>query len=114
MYVSLTFDVMVPYLKGIHLTMESWRDDRDEEGWRLPVKDRRKREERREGPLLPPKMVEQAPRFKDDVDALDRLTRSEKPPRILARPISGASVAMIFADASGEGFGSSLWLYGTN
>ena len=113
-YVSLTFDVIVPYLKGIHLTMESWRDDRDDEGWRLPVKDRRKREERREGPLLPPKMVEQAPWFKDNVEALDRLTRSEKPPRILARPTSGASVAMIFAYASGEGFGSSLWLYGTN
>ena len=35
-HVSLTFDTMVPYLKGIHLTLETWRSDRDSEGWRLP------------------------------------------------------------------------------
>ena len=29
----------VPYLKGFHLTLESWRPNRDVEGWRLPNND---------------------------------------------------------------------------
>ena len=113
-YVSLTFETMVPYLKGIHHTLESWREDRDSEGWRLPEKDRRKR---KHGELAnqegPPKEVRQAPRFKDDVIALSELTKDESPPKVLARPSKGAKVAIVFGDASGDGFGSSLWLYGS-
>jgi hypothetical protein len=26
---------MIPYLKGLHLTIDSWRPHRDEDGWRL-------------------------------------------------------------------------------
>ena len=33
MYVSHTYGALVPYLKGIHLTLESWRSNRDSEGW---------------------------------------------------------------------------------
>ena len=34
-YVALTYTVMTPYLQqGIHLTLESWRPDRDKDGWR--------------------------------------------------------------------------------
>jgi hypothetical protein len=32
-YVANTYPAMIPYLKGIHLTIEYWRDDRDEMGW---------------------------------------------------------------------------------
>ena len=32
-YVARTYLAMVPYLKGIHLTIEHWRDDRDIRGW---------------------------------------------------------------------------------
>lgn len=34
-YVSHTYPAMVPYLKGIHLTLDSWRPNRDEDGWKL-------------------------------------------------------------------------------
>jgi hypothetical protein len=34
-YVSRTYRAMVPYLKGLHLTLDRWRPDRDEDGWRL-------------------------------------------------------------------------------
>ncbi|KAL7571308.1 hypothetical protein ACA910_007629 [Epithemia clementina (nom. ined.)] len=34
-YVTLTYSSMTPYLKGLHLMLESWREDRDPEGWRL-------------------------------------------------------------------------------
>ena len=33
-YVSKTYPAMVPYLKGFHLTIEMWRDNRDEDGWK--------------------------------------------------------------------------------
>ena len=115
-YVSLTYDIMIPYLKGIHLTLESWRQDRDEEGWRLPEKDRRKRvrEWREKASEIPPKYVAKVPRYDGDVAALSELTKDETPPKILARPLKGSKVAILFGDASGEGFGSSLWIYGTS
>jgi hypothetical protein len=34
-YVSMTYPSIEPYMKGIHLTADSWRDNRDEEGWRI-------------------------------------------------------------------------------
>ena len=34
-YVGLAYPMLVPYFKGIHLTLESWRDHRDEDGWKL-------------------------------------------------------------------------------
>ena len=36
-YFSRTYKDITPYLKGVHLTLESWRPYRDEEGWRLQV-----------------------------------------------------------------------------
>ena len=35
-YVSQTYTCMVPYLKGIYLTLNSWRHGRDEDGWAIP------------------------------------------------------------------------------
>ena len=34
-YVSRTYPASVPYLKGIHLTLDSWRNRRDEDGWAI-------------------------------------------------------------------------------
>ena len=104
------------YDPGIHLTLESWRQDRDEEGWRLPEKDRRKRvrEWREKASEILPEYVAKVPRYDGDVAALSELTKDETPPKILARPLKGSKVAILFGDASGEGFGSSLWIYGTS
>ncbi len=33
-YVTRTYPAMVPYLKGLHLTIEMWRGGRDAEGWK--------------------------------------------------------------------------------
>ena len=115
-YVSLTYDIMVPYLKGIHLTLESWRQDQDGEGWRLPEKDRRKRacEWKEKASEIPPDTVAKVPRYDGDIAALMELTKDKTPPRILARPLKGSKAAILFGDASGEGFGSSLWIYGSS
>ncbi|KAL7577355.1 hypothetical protein ACA910_002089 [Epithemia clementina (nom. ined.)] len=63
--------------------------------------------------MPPPAMVVPVPRFNDDVNALAQLTSMEKPPRMSVRPKSSAAVALMFDDASGAGFGSSLWIQGS-
>ena len=39
-YFCRTYSSFVPYLKGTHLSLDSWRDNRDAEGW----KSKRKKE----------------------------------------------------------------------
>jgi hypothetical protein len=34
-YASMTYTFAVPFLKGIHLTVDAWRSDRDAEGWKI-------------------------------------------------------------------------------
>jgi hypothetical protein len=34
-YISRTYRALVPYLKGLHLTLDFWRADCDEYGWRV-------------------------------------------------------------------------------
>jgi hypothetical protein len=38
-HLSMTFTSMVPFLKGLHLTIDSWRTQRDGEGWKIPDKE---------------------------------------------------------------------------
>ena len=33
-YLSRTYPSITPYLKGIHLTLDSWRHNRDQDGWK--------------------------------------------------------------------------------
>jgi hypothetical protein len=40
-YVSMTYPSIEPYMKGIHLTAESWRKNRDVEGWRFEASEAR-------------------------------------------------------------------------
>ena len=34
-YTTRTYPSMVPYLKGIHLTLDSWRSKRNSDGWKI-------------------------------------------------------------------------------
>jgi hypothetical protein len=34
-YVTRTYPCMVPYLIGLHMTIDGWRPNRDQEGWRV-------------------------------------------------------------------------------
>ena len=101
---------MNPYLKGVHLTIDSWRDYRDEEGWKLRGKalaearvkaeagETQAREEGRkdqggealvaieEGKWFDherpegPGEVAAVPRLAKDIEALQRLTASDRAP----------------------------------
>jgi hypothetical protein len=109
-YVSRTYKAMVPYLKGLHLTLDAWRPNRDEEGWRL-----RLNEEPEEA--LPiemghaPRFVKIVPRLGADLKVLMDLTGFDEAPAVHVRPSSTAA-AYLVGDASGSGFGDCLWVNG--
>ncbi|KAL7565457.1 hypothetical protein ACA910_020840 [Epithemia clementina (nom. ined.)] len=58
-------------------------------------------------------MVASVSRFNNDIHALQMLTESFEPPCVLVRPESKALATMMFGDASGAGFVTSLWLQGS-
>ena len=120
-HLSMTFTSMVPFLKGLHLTIDSWRTQRDSEGWKIPDKEwnallhhkadsEQVTEEEFEdlrSPEAPPS-VKSVPRLKDDMGALKMMFASETPPEVMLRTTRIAMVTYGFGDASGKGFGSGL------
>jgi hypothetical protein len=101
-YVTRTYGSMVPYLKDVYHTLDSWRSGRDADGWkslrtykpedltaepptrtrtRAPLRRRFKSRTRDQ----PPKFVRVVHRFKDDVGAPMKLTESETLPKIGVR-----------------------------
>ena len=125
MYVATTYTVLTPYLRGIHLTLDSWRPYRDSEGWLDKSAAEAPRFEEHlleatesmmgyesEGPSEAPTKVRAVPRLSHDLAALRQLTRHTKPPNVLVRPVDGMAVVFIYGDASGAGYGISLWKKG--
>lgn len=106
--VSRTHAAMVPFLKGLHLTVDSWRTNRDEDGWRLTNTIERKFACAEERMDKPNKFVAMVPRLRDDMEALLCLTRHEEPPKIPVRP-SKTFATHLVGDASGSGYGATLW-----
>jgi len=113
-YFSRTYPACVPYLKGIHLTLDSWRPWRKEDGWKYSLRDIRTMLEGADvGEAIgcgekPPGRVRVVPRLRDDLGALMELLEPETPPKRTVRPKQGASVVYGFGDASGSGFGTSF------
>jgi hypothetical protein len=110
-YVVRTYPSLNPYLKGIHLTLDSWRPQRDAEGWRIenqvrhhldPNLDHSAQDEE------PPAFVTAVPRLHSDLSVLSLLMSSSHPPRRVIRASEVMVVWYGFADASGSGFGSSV------
>ena len=97
-YVSQTYNCMVPYLKGIYLTSNSWRHGRDEDGW---VISKQLRDEMEELDGLPPPFVQCVTRLKYDVEALMFLTCRSDPPEIPGRARYPRALYMV-GDASGR------------
>lgn len=121
-YITRTYRWMTPYLKGLHLTLDAWRCDRDEEGWRKkgyrrpPRVDReldlRKFEddstdlESLDDDEGAPELVTPVPRFRDDVIALKKLTQGNEPALQKCRVKTTMVAFYLLGDASGRGFGS--------
>lgn len=121
-YVSRTYKPFVPYLRGLHLTLESWRDFRDKDGWKLVDKEIQMlmagRKDYRPLPTLFGELerlkgearttVVAAPRLKGDVDALSQMTRAVRAPKVVRRSRKVVSAHYGLGDASGKGFGNGL------
>ena len=72
---------MVPYLKGLHLTIDAWRPNRDFEGWKLVGREisgniDEEVLDRHEGPAF----AQAVPRLEGDLEALQAITQSANPP----------------------------------
>jgi hypothetical protein len=113
-YVARTYTTLVPYLKGIHLTLDSWRANRgddswpiDDDGWQLAntIDDRIEDGIARQGGLEPPKFVKAAARLSDDLKMLRTLTETKEPARA-----TEIAAGYMFGGASGGGCGTSLWM----
>jgi len=116
-YMCRAYPAMTPYLKGIHQTLDSWRPDRGQDGWRLSGSERAVLAAAGMLPVVgprdkPPSMVRSAPRLRDDVDALLQMVKPEVPPRRMVRALTRGVVRYGFGDASGKGFGSTIMLNG--
>jgi hypothetical protein len=125
-HIARTYPMMVPYLKGIHHTLESWRVGRNEDGWKF---DKLQWENLLEGEMTgeenfeemeelikrfkashaqeaPPK-VKAVPRLLKDLESLETLFEGDVPRERLIRGVESIDVIYGFGDASGAGFGSS-------
>jgi hypothetical protein len=80
-YVAHAYPSLVPYLKGIHLTLDSWRSDRNKDGWKRLRADMEqlRRDGYPEEPMKAlsdeaPSLVIPVPRLEQDLRALLALT----------------------------------------
>ena len=118
-YITRTYDVLTPYLKGIHLTLDGWRPDRDVDGWKQATshvehKDTFSHRHYHNKHVHDyPAQVKPVPRLIWDLEALHTLTSRDKAPVLLIHTSKIFVAKYVFGDASGAGFGSS-WYDGEN
>jgi hypothetical protein len=115
-YITQTYTSMTSYLIGIYMTIDSWRDGRDLEGWRLPIPSWRHLDKphkewvganeafEEDVPLT----VKAVPCLTHDIVALLCLLEPTKPPLKRVQAKATAKVYYGFGDASGCGFGATI------
>ena len=128
-YVTRTYPAMSPYLKGFHLTIEMWRGGRDADGWKAKETDdclidlfillatvEELEFATKQHLLAAASMVyapadgltTPAPRLKDDIAALLKLSNFELPPLRVGRLSRVVHVYYGFGGASGKQFGATI------
>jgi hypothetical protein len=107
---------MVPYLIGLHMTIDSWRQNRKEDGWRYTAAEMRFRTEAEEemddenhyDHTNAPATVKAVPRLAWDRRALAELMSDEIPLLSRIRVKRAMKAYYGFGDASGYGFGATI------
>ena len=124
-HLAMCYGSLVPFMKGFHLTIDSWRSNRPDSGWKMKDKEwdlyldvqvaegvmsEEGRAELKElgGEAEAPKLVQAVPRFKKDLEAMIVFFTPIEPPEVIASVSRVLYVIYGFGDASGTGFGSSL------
>ena len=51
-YIVRTYGWLNPYMKGLHNTIDGWRDNRDEGGWKLTGKELREKAARQQADVM--------------------------------------------------------------
>ena len=117
-YLAMAYPLMMPFLRGFYLTMNSWREGRDKQGWKLPAAAYEAMMAETTGngswkcpvhsaKYRGPEKVKASSLLFEHLSALEALFKSEEPTLRLIRGASIVEAAYVFGDASGEGFGSS-------
>jgi hypothetical protein len=128
-HISRTYPSTFPYLKGFYNSLNVWRLDRDNDGWKIGRTawmemlagdasqdyeegsgwsfEDKKRKFKEMNAKDKPDEVNTVPRFRNDLLALQSLFSNEKPTLRLVRGNSLGAAMFGFGDASGGGFGSS-------
>ena len=122
-HLSRTYPALVPFMKGVHHTLESWRRGRTADGWKFTRDDWRvflsdisqvkseyevlMNEYLAEGEKDAPTRVKGVKRLERDLRSMLDIMKSNTPPLRLIRGPGLAYVLYGFGDASGAGFGSS-------
>jgi len=115
-HLSMTYPILVPFLKGLHLTVDSWRVGRDDEGWRmshLQIEAMLAARGEEAAELIPleseaPEKVFPVPCLEQDLLSLEALMKADQPAERVIRAKTTVHVVYGFGDASGTGFGSLL------
>jgi hypothetical protein len=115
-YVTRTYPCMVPYLIGLHMTIDSWRPNRKEDGWRYTAAKMRLQSEGEEemddenlcDHTDAPATVKAVPWLAWDRRALAELMSDEKPLLRRIRVKRAMKAYYGFGNASGYGFGATI------
>ena len=118
-HLAMTYETMNPFLKGFHLTLDSWRPNRKENGWKMSpaewsaylfgIEDPELRKTLEDlGNLGHPARVKPVVRLESDIRALRYFFKSSTPTEITIRGDRFYKVCYAFGDASGTGFGDSF------
>jgi hypothetical protein len=101
------------YLIGLHMTIDFWRPNRDQDGWRCSAAFIQGVKDRGEWPLdydssKGPTTVKAVPRLTSDIRALEELTQGDIP---LLRRVQARKTGRVlhgFGDASKAAFGATI------
>ena len=103
------YPVLTPFLKGMHLTLDGWRINRDDQMWKLPRDEWVDLGTTAPLPQSPAQLIP-APWLRNDLEVLQSLLAPSVPPFCLIQPSQSWEIVYSFADASSAGFGSSYLL----
>jgi len=114
-HMQQVYPAMTPYLKGLHLTIDSWRENRDKDGWKLPNTPSRYPEGFWDDEMTfpestqdRPQFVQPVPRYESDLNALHTLLGPVDPPLRFVRQGRIHTAFYGFVDASSSGLAALL------
>ena len=112
LYGNRTYDPLTPYLKGLYLTIDGWRPDRDDDGWKVATS-RLKSEKVTEAELFLKsasyrETVKPENRLLSDLKALVELMSSKTAPILQVECSKLQYDKYGFGDASDGGFGVTI------